>query len=108
VPVASAAGLPDGSRVGIADPATGMARVVWEMDGAAAVEELHTLHRRCRSRAGMTRRTTPLRGVPCPHCDLVALVRTTGDDNPWCQGCGQPITEDEYTRWVKLQAGWVG
>ncbi|MFC9085326.1 hypothetical protein [Nocardiopsis dassonvillei] len=102
VPLDQAATLPPDT---LGTVRAGGVQVLRDLGGGDAATELFALHARCRSRAGVTRRTTPVRGVPCPHCDLVALARTAGSDHVWCQGCGAQLTEEDYTRWVSLAAG---
>lgn len=42
--------------------------------------------------------------VPCRRCDLLDLHRLPGQDRIECGSCGDLLTEEEYTRWVKLVA----
>lgn len=104
--IQAAADLPPDTP-GSIDPDAGTATAVLDQDGADAALELWDLVARARARAGMTRRVTPLQGVPCPRCDMVALVRTTGADHVHCEGCAGQMTDDDYDRWVALLAASV-
>lgn len=42
--------------------------------------------------------------VPCPYCDLLALVRVDGDDRVFCTVCATAWSEDDYRRLVLILA----
>lgn len=44
------------------------------------------------------------KGIPCPSCDYLALVRHNGSDWIECDHCNRLLTADEYTRWTELLA----
>lgn len=71
------------------------------LDGATAAEEILRLHAQARRMAGHTRQVTTLPGVPCPQCDLCALVTVSGEANPHCRGCGANLPEEDYRRWTR-------
>jgi hypothetical protein len=63
-------------------------------DGArASVEELGDLHHEVRYRTGQIKFRQRL-PVPCPTCDVAALVRFTGEII--CGSCGRVIREEDY------------
>lgn len=72
----------------------------------AAAHELHTLHGRIRATLGQSHRAKPL-PVPCPDCDMLAMVRTVGwdrSDSIECAACGYLINEQEYDLYARILA----
>lgn len=61
------------------------------------------LVRRAERAAGLDRLVHHL-PVPCPTCDVRALVREDGADQVDCGACGRVWTEDEYRRLVVVVA----
>ncbi|QBI53456.1 hypothetical protein [Streptomonospora litoralis] len=68
------------------------AHVPVDLGAADAVEEILTLHRRARARAGQTRRLETVPGVICPACELLAVVRESGS-TAYCSSCRTPVTD---------------
>lgn len=62
-------------------------------DVAEVAAELEDLHRKLRSRLGMTR-FVQLLPVPCPFCETQALLRSVGEIT--CGDCGRVIREEHY------------
>jgi hypothetical protein len=67
--------------------------------GADALE----LARRAERAAGLDRLVHHL-PVPCPSCDVRALVREDGADQVECRACGRVWTEGDYRRLVVVVA----
>lgn len=86
-------------------------RLDWADDYAEAVHDLWVY---AMVRTGrFDGRPEPMDGVPCPFpdCNRMALVRRHGEDGRFCDpadgGCGRTLTEEEYTRWTRLEAHWA-
>lgn len=62
-------------------------------------ENLNQIHNENRSRLGLTRFAQKL-PVPCPSCDVAALVRSVGQVE--CQSCHRVIQEDQYPFLVRM------
>jgi len=76
----------------------------WSDEYAA---DLHRLWVDCKRLTGtFDGKPEPMHGVPCPSCDLVALVRRPGEDGRWCDradgGCGEWMSDEDYVRWLKM------
>lgn len=81
----------------------------WADDYAQAVHDLWVY---AMTRTGrFDGRPEPMDGIPCPGCDLMALVRYPGEDGRTCDkadgGCGKWLSDQEYEQWTKMQAHWA-
>jgi hypothetical protein len=45
-----------------------------------------------------------LKGIECPQCHAIALVRYGGDEHVTCQRCNAHIEPDRYAIWVRVLA----
>lgn len=61
------------------------------------------LHRLARRRTA-TDQAKARKPVPCPGCDLLALVHAAGDKYIGCDSCGRLLSFDEYDAWTRLAA----
>lgn len=99
----AASELPPGTG-GKVFPSAGYAVAIVHLDGAEAAEEIFSLHAKCRSMLGLTRKRETL-NIPCEHCGRAAITRQetaagVADDGR-CGHCGQTYTPAE---WSALQA----
>jgi hypothetical protein len=46
-----------------------------------------------------------LKGIECPECHTVALVRYGGDEHVTCQRCNAHVSPGRYAIWTRLLAG---
>jgi hypothetical protein len=44
------------------------------------------------------------KGITCPSCEYLALIRRNGSDWIECDNCNRLLTADEYTEWVETLA----
>lgn len=66
--------------------------------------EIKDLRRTLRAVVGINEVRPERLDVPCRRCDLLALHRLPGEDRVECGSCGDLLTEDEFTRWLKMLA----
>lgn len=72
----------------------------WAEELGRDVARLHRLARR-RTATDEAKDRKP---VPCPGCDLLALVHAAGDKYIGCDSCGRLLSFDEYDSWTRLAA----
>lgn len=80
----------------------------WLATGPAAVdygEEIRDLAHQTRRIAGLYPARPEIKhGVPCRHCDALALYIAPGSDWIECGACGNLLSQAEYTEWVGMLA----
>lgn len=69
-------------------------RAVWE----DLQDSMVTAHMLAPWRAGMSR----IHGVPCPHCERMALVIHGGDDFGTCQHCKCVVASKRFDQWAAM------
>lgn len=67
-------------------------------------EEIRTLHAALRGVLGLIDVPDYKKGIPCPRCDALTLVRYNGGAWVECTECPQLLSPDEYDRWCGLLA----
>lgn len=106
-PLSAQLAVPPGAT-GCVHPYAGFAEIHFQLDGPAAGRELLALNQRARSLLG---ETVPPRerliGVPCKHCDALALEDALPEYKSHCTECGHLLTEGEYRDHVTQWAVWA-
>lgn len=108
IPLAAQMVLPPQLTGGHVHPYAGFAEVDVMLDGAAAGRELLALNQRARSLLGETIPPRErLTGVPCKHCDALALEDASPEYKSHCTECGHLLTPGEYKDHVARWAAWA-
>lgn len=93
----------------------GYVTVMTRRDGAAAGNEILSLHYRARRMLGETRRQPEsFDGIPCRACDEMALERAEPPSDPAmpamhsrCATCHDLMSRAEFTEWAVRYAKWA-
>ena len=79
-------------------------------DGHPAIDEMFGAIRRIRltllGQLGKFDIPDYKRGIPCPRCDRLTLLRENGSDFISCASCPQLLTPAEFDRWTGQEAAY--